>query len=132
MKAKWRWLMLILLSCCVAIAAILCITFYANSGDPRSINRPFAVHDTVFPILNIGILLGIVGFIIVIIKFAVKGAIRDTGDSTAVRKNSAPNPPGFPIAATSSGIPIPPDGPGQYRIQGVHRETNSDISKYLQ
>ncbi len=132
MNSKWRWVKLILLSFAVAIAGIIAVTLYVDSGDPRSIDRPFAVHETVFPVLRFGILLGIVGIVILIIKFAVKSAIQESRDPKRVGNSSAQNPSGFPIPTTTMGIPILPDGPGQYRIQGVHRETKMDISKYIQ
>jgi hypothetical protein len=132
MKRKTPWIRLILLSIAIAIAGIIGITLYANSGDPRSLDRPAAVDQTIYPILRYGILLGIIGFVFLLIKSAVKSAIQESDDSKLSGKNSALNPSGFPIPTSASGVPILPDGPGQYRIQGVHRQTKMDISKYFQ
>ncbi|MGD0540595.1 MAG: hypothetical protein ABSB33_03655, partial [Tepidisphaeraceae bacterium] len=43
-----------------------------------------------------------------------------------------PGPRGFPVVADAAVEVSSADGPGQYRIQGVHKETKLDISKYVQ
>jgi hypothetical protein len=126
MKRKTSWLKLILLSFAIAIAAILAIMYYVNSGDTRSEVRTDTVSSSLPSLLRAGIILGVIGLIILIIKFAVKSGIEETNNSTA-----PPSPGGFPIPTSSSGVPIPPDGPGKYRIQGVHRVTKMDVSKYV-
>ncbi len=127
MRWKTPWLKLILLSFAIAIATILGIVYYVHSGDTRSEVRTDNATAIVYPLLRIGLILGTIGLVIVIIKFAVKSGIEE-----ATNPASPAGPPGFPIPASASGAPILPDGPGQYRIQGVHRETKMDISKYIQ
>jgi hypothetical protein len=127
MTSSKRWLLLTLFSLAIAIAAIVGITQYVNSGDPRSDERANTITGLVSPLLGVGLILGVVGLVIVIIKFAVKSGIKEATNLTPPS-----GPPGFPISTSASGALMLPDGPGQYRIQGVHRETKMDISKYIQ
>ncbi|MGA2439609.1 MAG: hypothetical protein ABSH08_01505 [Tepidisphaeraceae bacterium] len=105
---------------------------YVNSGDQRNETRRDTVQFVLFPILRWMLLAGAIGLLIVIIKFAVKGAIRETRDDAMPGLHSIPHPPGFPVVTRDAQYAVPADGPGQYRIQGVHRQSKMDISKYIQ
>ena len=132
MAQRYRWLKLFLIAFAISVAVIVGIILYVNSGDPRNLTREDAIQSVLFPILPWMLLAGVIGLIIVIIKFAVKSAIQETRDEPAPGPHSIPHPSGFPVVTRDAEYSIPPDGPGQYRIQGVHRQSKMDVSKYIQ
>jgi len=129
---RYRWLKLFLIAFAISVAVIVGIMLYVNSGDQRNETRRDTVQAVLFPIFPWMLLAGVIGLIIVIIKFAVKSGIQEARREATPGQNSVPHPPGFPVVTRDAEYAIPPDGPGQYRIQGVHRQSKMDVSKYLQ
>jgi len=129
---RYRWLKLLLIAFAISVTVIVGIMLYVNSGDQRNETRRDTVQFVLFPILRWMLVVGVIGLIIVIIKFAVKSAIQETRVGSAPGQHSVPHPPGFPVVTHDGEYPAPADGPGQYRIQGVHRQSRMDVSKYIQ
>jgi type III secretory pathway component EscS len=129
---RYRWLKLLLIAFAISVTVIVGIMLYVNSGDQRNETRRDTVQFVLFPILRWMLVVGVIGLIIVIIKFAVKSAIQETRDEAMPGRRSVPHPPGFPVVTRDAEYAVPADGPGQYRIQGVHRQSKMDISKYIQ
>ncbi len=132
MTQRYRWLKLLLLAFAISVTVIVGIMLYVNSGDQRNETRRDSVQFVLFPILRWMLLAGVIGLLIVIIKFAVKSSIKEVQDESAPGPHSIPHPPGFPVVTRDAQYAVPADGPGQYRIQGVHRQSKMDISKYIQ
>lgn len=117
-----RLLMQIGVSFAIAVAAILGIVAWVNSGDPRSELRSDSADATVHQVLAVMIWIGIVGVVFAIVKYAtrlMRAVEMKVPDATVV-----PGSQGFPVSVA--------DGPGQYRVEGVHKQTKMDISKYVQ
>ena len=99
-----RWFKYFAIAFAIALAVIFGIIRWVDAGDPRSIERADGVHVLLFPILNVLMLAGVVGGIILIITYAVKRGVQEA--------NGPVNARGFPIAANNiSANDI--DGPGQ-------------------
>jgi hypothetical protein len=130
MNLRRRWLALFLISAGVSIAAIIGIVAWAGSGDPRSELRRDAADDLVHQVLPWMILIGIVGVVLAILKFAIR--VLQAIETRQPAVVASPGPRGFPVVADAAVEVSSADGPGQYRIQGVHKETKLDISKYVQ
>ena len=131
MKPGKRWAMLFLIAFVISVSAIVLIVLWVNPDHPGSYDRAGTV-DQMRPLLNWGIVIGVIGLVIVIMKFAVKSGIKEAQDESAPGRQSPPHPPGFPVVTRDAEYAVPPDGPGQYRIQGVHRPSKMDVSKYIQ
>jgi hypothetical protein len=123
MSGNKRWLKLSLIAFGIAIAAILVIVKIANSGDPRSEESRNGVVVVLGAALPLMLVLGVIGVIIAIIRFATR--LLKAVETSPPDAKIAPGPRGFPMDVNS-------DGPGQYRIEGVHRQTKLDLSKYIQ
>jgi hypothetical protein len=128
MKPRTNWLKLILIAFVIAVICITAIRFYAFSGDQRSEQRSDQIQSIVYPLVRWMLILGVVGLVIVIFKYIIKSGIEETKFQPQDERlpSAKLGPPGFPIVAND------PDGPGQYRVQGVHRQTKMDISQYIQ
>ena len=134
MAQRFRWIKLLAISFAIAVFFVVGIVHWVNSGDPRSEERSNAADFTLSRLLGPLILLGVIGGVILIIKYAVKSGIQEARGArrieTSQRSISADR--GFPVLVGESKIFAGSDGPGQYRVQGVHRQTKMDISKYIQ
>ncbi|HEY1923269.1 MAG TPA: hypothetical protein VGG44_11015 [Tepidisphaeraceae bacterium] len=127
---RYRWLKIFLIAFGVAIAAIFLIVHIANSGDPRSEENRNGVINFLAGVLPLMLWLGIAGVILAIIRFAVR-LLRAVEDPKPYAQ-AVSTQPGFPVVMTTSTDDLPAGGPGQYRIEGVHKETKMDTSRYFQ
>jgi hypothetical protein len=119
---RYRWFKLLVLSLAIAVAAIVAIVKWASAGDPRSLAHSDSVDNFLHGLLPLMVLIGIVGVVAAIIGYAVK--LLNAVERQVPNSSVVSGPQGFPVSIT--------DGPGQYRIEGVHRETKMDMSKYIQ
>ncbi len=117
-----RLLILIGVSFAVAIAAILGIVAWVNSGDPRSEFRSDSADATVRLILPVMICIGIIGVVFAIVRYATR--LMRAVETKMPENTASPAPQGFAVSVA--------DGPGRYRVEGVHKQTKMDISKYIQ
>jgi hypothetical protein len=131
-SARFRWLKLLLLAFTIAVIAIIGVVRFAISGDPRSEGRSDAVESWLSPLLNYMLILGAIGVVIIIITYAVKRGMQEANDPADTFPNVTGRTGGFPVVTNNSHANSSIDGPGQYRIKGVHRQTKLDISKYIQ
>jgi len=129
-----RWLKLFLISFAIAIVAIIVIVRVAFSGDPRSEGQEESVDNFVHAILAPALLLGLIGLVILIIKYAVKTGIEEARDSSIpeAKTISMPKPGGFPVVTRIPEYAPPTDGHGRYRIEGVDRQTKMDTTLHVQ
>jgi hypothetical protein len=105
---------------------------WVRPDDPRTEGRADDVQSWLFPLLSLLILVGVVGAVILIIKYAVKKGVQEAQSSQKPgipNLKSNPKPSGFPIITRIPEYSPPTDGPGRYRVQGVDRNTKSDITR---
>jgi hypothetical protein len=123
-----RWALLITIAFLISVGAVISIVRWVAPDMPGAEERAGIVYR-VDPFLKVLIFVGIVGLIILVIKFAIKSGVREAQGQS----------PTDPRLSPSGALPVvmpdaehPADGPGQYRIQGVYRQTKMDVSKYVQ
>jgi hypothetical protein len=129
MSQRGKWIKFFVIPLAISIAAIVGIVAWANSGDPRSETRRGDTDDFIHMLLPWMLLIGIVGVILAIIRFATK--LLRAAEAREPETVSISGPPGFPVAVGASPH-TSHDGPGQYRVEGVHKATKLDTAKYFQ
>lgn len=127
-----RWIKLLLFAFAIAACAIVAITMWGNAGDPRILGKDEALHRYLFPWLNLMMLLGVVGVVILLIKYAVRSGIQEAQNPEPQKLKSAPRPQGFPVIIRIPEYVAPIDGPGRYRVEGVNRFTKEDATLHLE
>jgi hypothetical protein len=126
-----RWGKLVLVAAAIGVGAYLLIALWIAPGHPGSYDRAGTVENLA-PYLILVLIAVVIGLALyAIAKHAVKHGIQEAQQTVPPNERS-PHPPGFPVVTRESESAAPADGPGQYRIQGVHRQSKMDISKYIQ
>jgi hypothetical protein len=74
------------------------------------------------------LLFSVVALIIALIAYVVKSLRAEWHPGAETNSESAVRPPGFPVVAVIPDYTPPTDGPGHYRIEGVHRNTKNDVT----
>ena len=74
------------------------------------------------------LLSSVVGLIIALITYVVKSLLAEWRPSTETNSESAVRPPSLPVVTVIPDYTPPTDGPGRYRIKGVHRNTKKDAT----
>jgi hypothetical protein len=119
---------MLLIAFAISVVAILGIIFGVNNADPRIEGRGEAVESWLFPLLRLLILVGIVGAVILIIKYAVKTGMREAQNPEPPNLQPAERQHGFPVVTRIPEYSPPTDGPGRYCINGVNRTTKKDAT----
>ena len=126
--AGHRWIRILLISLAISVSAILAIVWWVNAGDPRIEGRGESVETWLFPLRNFMLILGAIGVVILIIKYAVKTGIREAQDPEFPKMQPIARQHGFPVVTRIPDYSPPTDGPGRYRINGVNRTTKKDAT----
>jgi hypothetical protein len=129
MSQRGKWIKFFVIPLAISIAAIVGIVAWANSGDPRSEARRGDTDDFIHMLLPWMLLIGIVGVILAIIRFAIR--LLRAVETREPDTSSISGPRGFAVVANAS-LGMTQDGPGQYRVEGVHKATKMDTAKYFQ
>jgi hypothetical protein len=128
MKSRQYWLRLIAIGIAFEIFAFLGSTFLQGFDDPHDPRR------ILFFVFCFMVFLGIVGLIVLLLIYLVVILSNKNNDPSTFEDFSPDkmNAKGFPVITDASQMSVSGQGPGQYRVQGVHRQTKMDISKYIQ
>jgi hypothetical protein len=119
---------MLLIALAISIVAIVAIVLWVNAADPRIEGRGEAVELWLFPLRNYMLILGAIGVVILIIKYAVKSGIQEAQRPESPNTKAIPRPSGFPVITRIPEYSPLTDGPGRYRIKGVHRATKKDAT----
>lgn len=127
-----QWLKFLQIAFVVAAVALFIFARMADSGDYKSGDRSDTLQTFVHVILPWFLIPGLIGVFILILKYGAKHGVILPRDPSLPSTDAISQVHGFPVIQNIPEHVPPLDGPRQYRIEGVHKQTKMGISKYIQ
>lgn len=126
---RYRWIKLFLIAYSVTISVVIAILLVMRQYDRPEDRHPI----TVLSCIGLILFTFVISFLVVSVRFAnsqypVELELEEFQKKVQVNANNAKGPQDYPGVTVIPEYSPPTDGPGQYRIQGVNRETRDDTT----
>ena len=126
---RYRWIKLFLIAYSVAISVVITILFVMRQYDRPQDRQPITVLSWIGLIL----FTFIISFLVVGVRFAtsqypVELELEEFQNKVQADANPTKGPQDYPGVTVIPEYTPPTDGPGQYRIKGVNRESRDDAT----